>query len=276
MVRSWDNPTQRIIRVLPDKLLVGSKTLKEEVVRLYHYPEKKIAITGNPHYDRYLNGPSVSKEQFFTQFGFNPERRMILYAPLGDYLVRDNDVDQYIMEILGKLDAQILIRFPPDESVRLNNFVKPANMAYDQPGVAFKQNQYGDREISLTDDQRLIDELYYCDLAITGPTSICLDAALLDKPVIAVHFYPSARTFCQSVFNYWYSHIEKLLATGGVHYARSEEDFLKAIEEYLKNPKKDKEGRAKIRSLWFSHADGRASERLAKEILSFLQDAKKQ
>jgi len=268
MLRSWDNATQRILRILPDKFFVGSQTLKEEVINLYRYPEEKIIITGNPHYDRYLKGPSISKEQFFNKFGLDSRRKMILYAPLGNYLLRHNDVDQYIMEMLGKIDAQILVRFPPDESVTLNNFVKPANMAYDQPGVIFNNKRFGDREISLDDDQRLIDAIYWCNLAITGPTSICLDAALLDKPVIAVNFSPKPRNFCESILGYHCDHIKKLLGSGGVFCATDKGDFLKAVEEYLKNSEKDKEGRAKIRSLWFSHADGRSAERLAQEIIN--------
>ncbi len=267
MLRSWDNTTQRILRILPNKFFVGSQALKEEVSQLYRYPEKKIIITGNPHYDRYLKGPSVSKEQFFAKFGLDPTQKMILYAPLGNYLLRNNDVDQYIMEILGKIDAQILVRFPPDESVTLKNFIKPANMAYDQPGVVFNSERFGDREISLDDDQRLIDAINWCDLAITGPTSICLDAALLDKPVIAVNFSPAPKNFCESIFGYHCDHIKKLLGSGGVFYATDKNDFLRVIEEYLKNSEKDKEGRVKIRALWFSHADGRSAERLAREII---------
>ena len=272
MLRSWDNTTQRILRVLPDKLLAGSDELKKEVVAMYRYPENKTAITGNPHYDKYVKGPTKSKEDFFAEFGLDTQKKLITYAPVGDHLVTHNDIDQYIMEILGELhETQILIRFPPDEAVTLVNFNKPRNMFYDKPGQAFKSDEFGDREIRKEDDERLINEIYHSDLIITGPTSISLDSALIDKPVITVNFYRSPRNLFDGIYTNYCDHIKKLLETHGVRHASSKEDFLKFIKDYLENPKLDSEGRAKIRSMWFSRADGRAGERVALEILKFIR-----
>ncbi|MEK7559781.1 MAG: CDP-glycerol glycerophosphotransferase family protein [Patescibacteria group bacterium] len=271
MLRSWDNTTQRILRVLPDKLLVGSKEVKKEVLEMYKYPKEKIVVTGNPHYDKYIKGPTKSKENFFAEFGLDTQKKLITYAPVGDHLVTLNDIDQHVMEVLSELkNYQILVRFPPDEGVRLVNFKKPANMFFDKPGHAFKSDEFGDREIRPEDDERLINEIYHSDLMITGPTSISLDSALIDKPVITVNFYPSARHFFDGIYTNQCDHIQKLLRTGGIKHASSKEDFIKFIYEYLQNPKLDAEGRAKIRSMWFSHADGKASERVANEVTNFI------
>lgn len=267
MIRSWDNPTQRTVRFFPDRLLVGSDTLKNEVIRHLFYPADRITVTGNPHYDRYLKGPSTTREAFFAKFGLDTSKKTILYAPVGDHLLRVNDVDEHVMNILADMREQVIVRFPPDEGVRVLDFKKPPWMAYDRPGVAFTNTLFSDREISPDDDQRLIDSLYHCDLAVTGPTSIPLDAALVGKPSIIVHFYPTPRNFCGSIFNYWFSHIKKLVATGGVRYATSKERLLADIRAYLGNPSLDREKRDFVKSLWFSHADGRASERVWNEIL---------
>lgn len=272
MIRSWDNTTQRILRVLPDKLLVGSSELKKEVLLMYKYPENKITITGNPHYDKYVKGPTKTKEEFFAEFGLDTGKKLITYAPVGDHLVTKNDIDQYVIETLGGIsDVQILIRFPPDEAVTLVNFKKPENMFYDKPGQAFKSDEFGDREIRKEDDERLINEIYHSDLIITGPTSISLDSALIDRPVITVNFYPSERHLFDGIYTNQCDHIQKLLRTGGVKHASSKRDFLKFISEYLENPNLDTEGRAKIRSMWFSHADGKAWERVTDEILKFIK-----
>lgn len=271
MLRSWDNTTQRILRVLPDRLLVGSSELKKEVLNMYKYPENKISITGNPHYDKYIKGPTKTKEEFFTEFGFDTAKKLITYAPVGDHLVTFNDIDQYVMETLGKLkNNQILVRFPPDEGVRLVDFKKPENMFYDKPGQMFKNDEFGDREIRKEDDEHLINEIYHSDLIITGPTSISLDSALIDKPIITVDFYPSPRHLFDGIYTNKCDHIQKLLQTGGIKHASSKENFLKFINEYLENPKLDADGRAKIRSMWFSHSDGNAGERVANEVLKFI------
>jgi len=269
MIRSWDNPSQRILRVLPDHLFVGSITLRDEVTGFYRYPASKISVVGTPHHDRYLKGPKISRGEFCHVMGLDPARPFLLYAPVGDALIRSNDIDQHIMQVIAQLGIQILVRFPPDESVKLTNFVRPSHMVYDRPGIVFKDQEFADREISVEDDQRLIDALYHAKLVISGPTSIPLDAALIDKPSILVHFYPVARGFCQSVYSFDAAHIKKLIATGGVSYVRSKDELFRSVKRYIADPGSDRAGRARIRSLWFSHADGRAGERTAREILTF-------
>lgn len=268
MVRSWDNPTQRIFRILPDRLVVGSKELFDEILALYKYPAEKITITGNPHYDRYLAGPTKAKADFLKSFGLSLERRLIVYAPVSDALIKFNDIDQYVMSLLGKVEASVIVRFPAEKGVRLDNFEKPANMVFHRTGQSFNEKVQGDREITPADDESLINELFYADLVITGPTSIAVDAPFMDRPTIAVNFYPTHRNFFETVYSYKCDHIQKVLETGGVHYSDSVEDFFEAVETYLENPAKDHVGRLKIKQKWFSHADGRAGERLSQVILN--------
>ena len=269
MFRSWDNPTQSLLRIFPDKFFVGSDEVKRETVKLQRYPAEKIIVTGNPHYDRYLSGPAKTKKDFFAEFNLDPNRKLILYAPVGDKSVYYNDIDQFIMEILGTIDAQILVRFPPVETLTLNNFKKPDNMIFDRPGFVFRSEKFADREIRPADDRRLVNSIYWSDLTVSGSASICLDAALLDKPVISVNISPTRRHFFRTLYGYKFDHIQKLLGTGGVRSATSESELLKAIQDYFHDSRRDAAGRAKIRSLWFSHADGASSARLVHELTSF-------
>lgn len=268
MVRSWDNMTQRTCRIFPDRLIAGSEAVKDEVLKFHRYPKERVSIVGNPHYDRYLKAPISSRKEFFGRLGLNPDRPLIFYNPIGDPIIHKNDTDTYIMKILGTLDAQVLVRLPTNLPVNLDNFIKPANMVIDRPGFNFRPGDIRGQEISRADDDRLIDSLYYSDVIVSGPSSICLDAALLDKPVIAVDFYPTERHLFEAVYAYQYEHLKKLLATQGVYRAQNKDDFLQQIKKYISNPDIHKEGRAKIRALWFSHADGKASKRLVKELLA--------
>lgn len=269
MFRSWDNPTQSMLRIIPDKLLVGSEEVRKEALEFHDILKNRVAIVGHPHYDRYLRGPTKTKEEFFKEFGLDPRKKLILYAPLGDKFVAKNDIDQYVMEALGEINSQILVRFPPDEKLTLVNFNRPPNMVFDKPGAIFKSNEFNDREITRSDDDRLANSIYYSDIVMSGPTSICLDGVFFDKPVIAVHLYPTPRHFFDTIYCYWFNHYQKLLGTGGVKYVTTKEELSRSINDYFENPELYKEERAKIRSMWFSHADGKSSERLAKEILNF-------
>lgn len=270
MVRSWDNPSKYTLRVFPKWLLVTSETLKEEVTAFYRFPEEKIFVVGFPHYGRYSKAPITKKAEFFAKLGLNPNKRLILFSPAGDDLIKYNDYDQNIMEILSGIDANILVRFPPDSFVKLTNFLKPANMVIDIPGFVFNKSEVHNREISRADDDRLIDSIYYSDIVITGPTSICLDSIFFDRPVIAPDFYPTKRNFYDTLYGYRYYHFLKLLRTGGVRYVKSRDAFLSAIEAYFKNPALDRDKRALVRSMWFSHGDGESGLLMAKKVISFL------
>ncbi|TSC67119.1 MAG: hypothetical protein G01um101472_521 [Parcubacteria group bacterium Gr01-1014_72] len=268
MARSWDNLSLRFLRVFPDTLVVGSEELKQEAITLHGFPPERIAVTGNPHYDRYIVGPSISRENLLLSFGLSPGKKFLLYAPVSDALIRTNDMDEHIIRLLAKLPLSVIVRFPPEKKVRLGSFTKPPHFAYDTPGAVFKSDEVGDREIRPEDDQNLINELYHADVVVTGPTSILMDAALADRPVVAVNFYPTQRHYFETVWRYQDDHIAKALQTGGIAYARSPEEMLLRVERYLANPHEDRAGRAELRRRWFSHADGASAMRLVAAVLS--------
>lgn len=269
MVRSWDNLSLRILRIFPDCLFVGSDEIKKEAVKLQGFPEERIVVAGNPHYDRYATSPVKTKEEFLKEFGLPMDgKKIVLFAPISDALIRRNDVDRHILEHLALMkDVRVIVRFPPEKKVTMEGFQKPPNMIYDRPGVFFKEGKYGDNEIGLEDDTRLIEELYYSDAVVTGPTSVALDAQLVDRPVIAVNFYPTPRPFWETVWRFADDHIVKLANTGGIHISESSEDFLRTLKRFLNNPREQANGRAYARAMWFSHADGKSGKRLAEELL---------
>jgi hypothetical protein len=267
MLRSWDNPTQRILRVWPDKLLVGSKKLYEETLYYYDFPESRLEIVGHPHYDRYLSGPSMERAEYLKKFKLDPTRKLIFFAPGGIKIIKHDDIDQYVAEILGALGMNLLVRLQLGEDIPLIDFKMPPHMAFDKPGVRFTRSE---SELTAEDEQNLIDGLYHADVVVTGPTSICLDAALIDKPVIAANCYPTVRNEFEKVWGYPLSHIRTLLLTGGVKYVESKEELVRAVYSYIKDPAIDRKGREHIRSLWFTHADGKSNDRLYSAVNDFL------
>src|SRR3989338_9112315 len=175
MWRSWDNPTQQMLRVFPDMIICVSGELKKESIILHNYPEKKIVVTGHPHYDRYLKAPLSSKEEFFKKLNLDFTKPFILFAPGGDKIIHVNDTDPYILEILENLEYQILVRYPPGEDIKsLDRRKWGKRIVFDKPGYRFSGRP--DFEITKKDDENLINQIYYSSLVITGPTSIPLDS----------------------------------------------------------------------------------------------------
>jgi len=96
--------------------------------------------------------------------------------------------------------------------------------------------------------------LFYSDVLITDYSSIYYDYLLMDRPIVFYNYdyddYKENRDFL-------YDYEEN---TPGPK-VQTQDDLLKAIEEYLINPELDSEFRTKIKKRFHKHTDGKACER---------------
>ncbi|MEK7176620.1 MAG: CDP-glycerol glycerophosphotransferase family protein [Patescibacteria group bacterium] len=275
MVRSWDNLVTRAFRFVPDKLMVHNDIIKEQAVSIYGLKPDKIIVTGVPHYDKYVKAPFVSREEFFRRVGLDQTKKTVLFFPLCDYrIVRKGGetptyTDKDALEALSKISANVIVRFPPNETVTIPDFVKPVNFFYDQPGVSFGQGaSITTRELNTDDDIRLANELYYSDVVVSGPSTAVIDAAVFDKPIIFLDFgRDGADSLVGRIFEYESEHIVNILKTGGARVATAENSLKKEIGLYLENPKRDSIGRTRIVKEQCFLTDGKASERVTAAIL---------
>ncbi|HEY0221119.1 MAG TPA: CDP-glycerol glycerophosphotransferase family protein, partial [Candidatus Paceibacterota bacterium] len=273
-VRSWDNLTSHgFIRIVPDSLLVQNDTVKKQAVSFHDMPPNRVNVVGYAHYDKYLNQnfSELDKDNFLKTLGFSKDKKTILCTLVGDrYIPKNNDTDLYMLELLSTLPYQIIVRFHPTISYKQLEGVKPyPNMVFDKPGFAFREKEDSDKEIREEDDEKLISEIRSSDLVILGPTSVCLDAAFFDKPIIFINFHRTKRNYEDGVVLYDYNHMKYVLKSGGAIVADSKDKFFEAINYYLNHPEADREGRVKIKSR-LGPVDGKSSERIANEILNLI------
>ena len=278
MVRSWDNLTslQGVMRAIPDWLLVHTEILKKEAVDFHDVPEDKIKVVGKPHYDTYLKRSRTPREVFFKDIGLDPSKKLIFFAPWGGKFENNTGADEYVLNILeeasNKFDLNILVRPNP---THLFNWVPPDNskrMVLDRAGVVFSEKQVADREMGQEDDLRLSDALYHCDLAVSCSSTVVVDAALFNKPIIATALTPHKTPYYAGVLKYYdYNHFANIVKTGGIRIAETKAQLMKFIEMYLQNPALDQNGRERIREDQCWKLDGKSAERVAEFIVSVLK-----
>ena len=217
IIRSWDNLTAHsLIRVIPDKLLVWSKILKREAFFYSGMPKEKIAVVGIPHFDRYIPNSMIPHDEFMRKIGADRRKRLIFFTPIGDLYLRHNDTDRYILDLLSKMDVNVLVRFPAwDKVSNMENFQPPPHMFFDKPGVTYHPNNIGDRDISRKDNEMLINGIYWSDLVITGPSTIAIEAAFFDKPIVLPNFHRTSKKGLEGIFSYRCNHFEYILKSGG-------------------------------------------------------------
>ena len=269
LIRSWDGPTNFLIRAVPDHIAVWNEILRDELLRYQRIGSASIAVIGIPHYDRYAKGPTLSREAFFRQLGIDSSRRLILYVPVADFRLPDNDVDAHVLDILSGLDAALLARLPPAATEHLDRSAYPLHVIFQESGLAFRGK--GDSELTVDDDERLLNALSWCDVVVSGPGTINIDAAFFDKPNVLVNFFPTPKGFFEGIIEYEYDHIKNILRTGGARVAHSREELVRSVEAYLRDPSLDREGRERIRQEQCFRMDGASADRLARLAASLLQ-----
>lgn len=273
MLRSWDNLTLRgLLRAVPDTLIVTSPRVREYALRYHDLKPREIEMVGVPHYDKYVAGPVEPRESFFAKFCIPAAEKFILFSPISDYYIPDNDTDPYLIKLLGTLSYWVLVRFSPTLPViQLDDAIPGPRMIFDRPGVNFKKGMKGDQELSDEDDDCLLAELSYARVVVCGPSSIALDAVWIDKPVVVPAFHPRPRSYIEGTHRYDYDHFRFAIACGAIRVARSPEEFFELIEKYMQNPSLDREGREKLRAAYCGSRDGKSGERLAGVLLKLLE-----
>src|SRR3989344_6658189 len=136
MVRSWDNVTSHgLNRIIPDKLIVNTPKIKEEVMKYNDVDTNNICIVGIPHYDRYVKEPRASREVLFKELNLDPAKKTVFFAPPADLFSGNDPISVKIIKELGKLDAQLIIRLYIAGKVQLGAIRPiPNKIAIDDPG----------------------------------------------------------------------------------------------------------------------------------------------
>jgi len=278
MVRSWDNTTTKgALRVFPNFVIVNSPQTKKELHEFHSYPLEKIFVVGLPQFDNWLNGSTLSKQEFFKKIGADINKKLILFSPAGNAL---SNTDWQICQILkdgvkdGFLpsDIQFLIRNHPAHPADFSNFEPDGHFIIESPGTKFKEGK--ETEIGPDDQSHLLNSVYYSDVVIYIATSLGLDATIFDKPQIIASFDGwEKKPYVKSVKRYHNEdNLRSLIVLGGTRVVESKEDLFLWIRKYLENPEIDREGRKRIIENHLYKIDGKAGERIADFILKFIKE----
>lgn len=276
-INSWDKLTARnIIRVLPNKLLVFNSIVKQEAIKYADMAEKNIYIVGIPSYDWHINYKHLNREEFFINKKLDLSKKLVVYAPMGKtFSNSDWEVIDFIEDNIksGQIkNSQLFVRFQPNDFVDELELKKRLWLRYDYPGIRFSGKRGVDWDMSFDDIKGLTDTLANTDIFICYASSMSIDAALFDKPVINIDYEVKDKELMSKSPTYFYkmAHYQNAVKSGGINYPKNKKNFINQINLYLNNPTLDKVGRQRLVNEQCWKVDGRASERIANFILESL------
>lgn len=280
MVRSWDNlTTYGFLRQIPERVLLQNVFLRDVAVEKHDVPANRISVIGIPHYDLHTHADVlIDREAFCLQAGLDSKKKILLYGALGDFLFPSEHTLVPLFERMlesGALpSSQLLFRPHPAHASKAETYRECRHVVLDKRVTYLKREDYGSWEMTREEYVYFVNLLHHSDAVITASgTSILVDAATFDKPLISIAFDGT------DAVPYWFSvarfldhatHSKALVACGGVAVCHSEAELLAAIVEALRNPGAGASGRANIVKKFVAPFDGMAGKRLANELLTEL------
>jgi hypothetical protein len=273
---SWDNITSKGRIAAPfDHYLVWSEHMRQELLR--YYPDVKpdsIHIVGTPQFDPYGDpGLIWTREEFFRQVGAEPARQLICYSG-GDTGNCPDDAShvRILMQAIrdGRIhgNPQVLLRpAPVDEGSRYDPVRRDfPELIVQRPAWIHTVPGQWSHVIPLAADIRMLANLtYHCDLNINLGSTMTLDFAIHDKPVVNIAFdVTSPPPFGIPVWDFFYQfeHYTNVVKLGAARFARSPGELVAHVNAYLSNPRLDAEGRRRLTEMQVGVPIGRSCTRI--------------
>ena len=275
LINSWDKIASKgFLRLLPDAMIAPNHIVKEEAVLYDDVPSEKIFVSGVPQYDMYWNTDGIlPRASFFQKIKIDPKKRLVIFGPIGKTL---SNSDWEMIDHLHALleahipEAELLVRFQPNDFAGDEaEFSKRPWLHADVPGVRFGIGIGMDWDMTTAELLHLKNTLFHCSLLVSYASSISIDAAVFDKPVINIGF--EIRTcdpaWKQPTQRYATVHYKKALATGGIRLVKSESELIEWIKKYLTHPELCSAGRSRLVHEQCVYTDGKTGKRIAEFLL---------
>jgi CDP-Glycerol:Poly(glycerophosphate) glycerophosphotransferase len=285
---SWDNITSKGTPLLmPDYFISWGPVMSQEMIEWYRFPAEKIFECGVPHFDVYrqserLTGPN----ELLRRFNLNTDRPYIFYGMVARiFCPNELEIVRWLVEQVNSnafsKPCSLVIRPHPQmvsgyysdgKDLDVLSSLTGPNVALDVPPVLSEALAW---DLPKRDMYHLASLLAGAAMCINASSTLCLDACMLDRPVINIGFdgwqdLPYEQSARRGLD---YIHMRKLLSMGGVKLVRSFGELQYQIDAYLEDPSLDREGRSLTVAQECGLTDGRAAERVADTLLELARRA---
>lgn len=245
--------------------------MADEVLRLH--PDRDpshVHVTGTPQFDLHRTpGFMHSRGATLALLGLDPDARYVLYAancahftPTEPELVRTL-CRRLGVEAVTRRHVVLLRPHPAD------NLARWSAIAGTEPNLVVAAPQGADGRFGTVEAQaRLVSALAHADACLNMASTMSLDAAVLDVPVVCVGFAleRGSDEDRMAAACHQSTHYAAVTESGGVRLATSLEALVGEVVEYVRDPARDREARRRLVSDVCGPVDGGAAERLQQLI----------
>jgi len=271
---SWDNLTTKGRVAAPfDHFFVWSDQMETELVR--YYPDvsnDRIHVVGSPQFEPYADPSLVwTRDRFDQELGLEPGRPVICFSG-GDTLGCPEDPAhlRIVCELVrdGELtgDPQIVLRpAPVDTSDRFDNVLQDFPIVLSRPRWEDGGRGWDAVTPRRDDIELLVNLTRYSDLNINMASTMTLDFAIHDTPVVNLGFDVDP-TIQRASRYYDFDHYRPVVDLGAARVAKDPAALAEAINTYLADPALDRDGRSQFVDLELSVRPGGSVPAIAEAL----------
>ena len=278
-IPSWDNITTKNRMVFKyDGYLVWSEQTKKELHQYYPASKKApVYVVGAPQFDIFFQKEFYeTREEFCVSQNLDSDLPIIVYA-IGspNFLQEHHGAIEIAKRIVaGELgNVQMLVRPHP---IHDNAALSRVFDTY-APHIRLQRTHNAGKAVAeRTQDERQIREwintFRHADVLVNLASTVTVDAAIFDCPVVNLDFDPQPGQADQKLIkdiNHRWNHFKPVAESGGVRLVNNYDELTNAVLTYLQDPSLDREGRARIVHHVCEYADGRCGERMAQAVGEF-------
>lgn len=257
-VYSWDNLTAKgPFSIDVDYLIVWNEQLKREAIYYHNISENKVLVSGVPVFDGYRDIPSKSFEnraEFSKQLGFTDESLpLVTVTTIPRIYYGDGHIELVNLILSAQRENRlpefnILVRPHPmdnsDYSSLISNRVVVDNYGSSPDPTLMKWVPRSDNVMHLG------RTMQFSDVVINVASTITIDAAWFDTPVINVGIDFDSAGYSGSIRRYYcYTHYKLVVDTGAADLVLTCDRLIEALSAYIDDPGKDATERTKLIAL---------------------------
>jgi hypothetical protein len=127
---------------------------------------------------------------------------------------------------------------------------------------------------SAADQAQLVSSIVHCEACINIVSTMTLDAAVLDRPVVGIEFSDEPESPREIMFSeYEADHYRPVVESGGLRLARRWGELMELLRDSLFDPGRDRQQRGELVRRECGTVDGRGAERVASALLALLESS---
>ena len=248
---SWDNLTSQG-RILPDYdyYITWNEKIKQDLSSIYpSIKPKNVFVTGTPQFDFHFKKEFIlDKEDLYAKLGIESNKKIVLYSTgMAYYTPKESKIVEEIDKKIKEVDEnlQLVVRIYAKDDNTDYYQLRERNKRIIIPDHLWELNHLTP---TYEDIQLFTSLVYHCAIGINVASTVSLDLAIHDKPVINIAFNPPNEDIYPNDYLkiYEFDHYKPIVESGAISLAKSPDELESILRKYNKEPKTDSELRKKL------------------------------